>query len=133
MQTTTQNQATPTAAKAVLVVDDFASVRFYHANLLRQAGYRSIDARDGFEAFEKLRQQQIDLILLDMIMPKMSGEEFIRRIRSTPELAKIPLLVITSEAVEDKIRGIAGAGPLGFAVKPVTPGALLESVRKLIA
>jgi len=133
MQTTSQTSATSTTTKTVLVVDDFASVRFYHANLLRQSGYRSVDARDGFEAFDKLRQQHIDLILLDMIMPKMSGEEFIHKIRSTPEFAKTPLLVITSEAVGDKIRQFSGDGPLGFAMKPVVPGTLLEAVRKLLA
>lgn len=132
MQTPNQPQVTTPPAKTVLVVDDFASVRFYHANLLRQAGYRSIDARDGFEAFEKLRQQKVDLILLDMIMPKMSGEEFIRKIRAMTEFSKIPLLVITSESVGDKVREFSGDGPLGFAIKPVIPGALLEAVRKLI-
>ncbi len=133
MRTIHPGQIAPFPEKTVLVVDDFASVRFYHANLLRQAGYRSFDARDGFEAFDKLRQQPIDLVLLDMIMPKMSGEEFIRRIRTTPEFAKIPLLVITSEDVEEKIRAVSGSGPLGFAIKPVNPGALLEAVHKLIA
>lgn len=133
MQTTPQIQAAPPAAKTVLVVDDFASVRFYHANLLRQAGYRSIDARDGFEAFEKLRLQKVDLILLDMIMPKMSGEEFIRKIRAMANFSKIPLLVITSESVGDKIREFSGDGPLGFAIKPVIPATLLEAVHKLIA
>jgi len=133
MQTIHPGQTATSTAKTVLVVDDFASVRFYHANLLRQAGYRSIDARDGFEAFEKLRQQKVDLILLDMIMPKMSGEEFIRKIRATPEFSKIPLLVITSEAVGDKIREFSSDGPLGFAMKPVIPGTLLEAVRKLLA
>ena len=133
MQTSQPNPAVPPPAKTVLVVDDFASVRFYHANLLHQAGYRCLDARDGFEAFEKLRLERVDLILLDLIMPKMSGEEFIRRIRTMPELAAIPLLVISSEAVEDKIRQLAGTGRLGFAIKPLIPTALLESVRKLLA
>ena len=73
-----------------------------------------------------------DLILLDLIMPKMSGEEFIKRIRSTAEHASIPLLVITSESVEDQIRQIAGSGRIGFAVKPLIPSSLLESVQKLI-
>ena len=133
MQTIHPGQDAPPTPKTVLVVDDFASVRFYHANLLRQAGYLSIDARDGFEAFEKLRQQKVDLILLDMIMPKMSGEEFIRKIRAMSEFSKIPLLVITSEAVGDKIREFSGEGPLGFAMKPVVPSTLLEAVHKLIA
>jgi len=133
MQTNPQTTTAPATAKTVLVVDDFASVRFYHANLLRQAGYSSLDARDGSEAFEKLRQQRVDLILLDMIMPKMSGEEFIRRLRNMPEFVRIPLLVITSESIGDKIRQFAGEGPLGFALKPVVPSTLLEAVRKLLA
>lgn len=133
MQTILPGEDPTASKKTVLVVDDFASVRFYHANLLRQAGYRSIDARDGFEAFEKLRQQKIDLILLDMVMPKMSGDEFIDKIRAMPEYSKIPLLVITSEAVGDKIKEASGDGPLGFAMKPVVPGPLLEAVRKLIS
>jgi len=128
-----QTQAISTDAKSVLIVDDFASVRFYHANLLRQAGYRCFDARDGFEAFEKLRLQRIDLILLDLIMPKMSGEEFIKRIRTMPDFATIPLLVITSESVEEKIRQLAETGRMGFAIKPLVPGVLLESVHKLLA
>jgi two-component system chemotaxis response regulator CheY len=132
MQTNPQAPDAATA-KTVLVVDDFASVRFYHVNLLRQAGYNSIDARDGFQAMEKLRQQRIDLILLDMIMPKMSGEEFIRRIRATPEFVQTPLLIITSEAVNDCIRQFSENGPLGFAVKPVLPATLLEAVHKLLA
>jgi CheY-like chemotaxis protein len=133
MQTTPQTPAAPATVKTVLVVDDFASVRFYHVNLLHQSGYRCFEAHDGHEALEKLRQQRVDLILLDMIMPRMSGEEFIRRIRSIHEYADIPLLVITSEAVRDNIRQFAGEGPLGFAMKPVIPSTLLEAVRKLIA
>lgn len=132
MQTTPPTPASSAIVKTVLVVDDFASVRFYHVNLLRQSGYRCFEAHDGHEAFEKLRQQHVDLILLDMIMPRMSGEEFIRRIRSIHEYANIPLLIITSEAVQDNIRQFAGAGPLGFAMKPVIPSTLLEAVRKLI-
>jgi two-component system chemotaxis response regulator CheY len=120
-------------AKTILVVDDYASVRFYHANLLRQAGYKTLDARDGNEALDKVRQNRVDLILLDLIMPKMSGEEFIRRLRAIPEFTNIPLLIVSSEAAEDKIRAIAGSGHFGFAIKPIVPGTLLDSVRKLIA
>lgn len=129
---TPQNPDTPATVKTVLVVDDFASVRFYHTNLLRQSGYQCIEAHDGQEAFEKLRQQHVDLIMLDMIMPKMSGEEFIRRVRSLHEFASIPLLVITSEAVNDRIRQFAGEGPMGFALKPVLPSTLREAVHKLL-
>lgn len=130
-----QNSSTPvdSQGKTILVVDDYASVRFYHANLFRQAGYKTLEARDGNEALEKVRQNRIDLILLDLIMPKMGGAEFTRRLRSTPEFANIPLLIVSSEAAEEKIRPIAGSGRFGFAIKPLVPSVLLESVRKLLA
>lgn len=132
MQTNDRPSDSSSSHGTILVVDDYASVRFYHANLLRQAGYTCIDARDGFEALEKIRQRQVDLILLDLVMPKMTGDEFIRRIRATKEFASIPLLVVTSESVEDKIRLLAGTGPIGFAIKPLIPATLLDSVKKLI-
>jgi len=132
MQTNPQTPASPFPPKTVLVVDDFASVRFYHAYLLRQAGFQCIEARNGAEAFEKLRQQRVDLIMLDLIMPKMGGEEFIRQIRALPEHAAVPLLIITSESVEEKIRPLAGTGKIGFATKPIVPNTLIESVRKLL-
>lgn len=133
MESYVSPSAVQSDAKTLLVVDDYASVRFYHANLLRQSGFKCIDARDGYEALEKIRQNHVDLILLDLIMPKMTGEEFIKRIRASAEHAAIPLLVITSESVEDQIRLIAGTGKIGFAVKPLIPASLLESVRKLLS
>lgn len=133
MESYVSPSAVQSDAKTILVVDDYASVRFYHANLLRQSGFKCIDARDGYEALEKIRQNHVDLILLDLIMPKMTGEEFIKRIRASAEHAAIPLLVITSESVEDQIRLIAGTGKIGFAVKPLIPASLLESVRKLLS
>ena len=132
MDTNPSPSSPQTEAKTILVVDDYASVRFYHANLLRQSGVKCLEASDGFEALEKVRQQRIDLILLDLIMPKMSGEEFIKRLRASSEYASIPLLVVTSESVEQQIRKIAGTGRIGFAVKPLVPVSLLESVNKLI-
>ncbi len=133
MQPPPNSPAAAANAKTILIVDDYASVRFYHANLLRQAGYKTLEARDGNEALDKLRQNHVDLVLLDLIMPRMSGEEFIRRIRSTQEHANIPLLIVSSESVEDKIRPIAGNGRFGFAIKPIVPAGLLEAVRKLFA
>lgn len=132
MESQTTIPANPTATKTILVVDDYASVRFYHSNLLRQSGYKCLDARDGFEALDKVRQNHVDLILLDLVMPKMSGDEFIKRIRATQDYASIPLLVVTSESTEEKIRAIAGNGRIGFAIKPLIPAVLLESVKKLL-
>jgi two-component system, chemotaxis family, chemotaxis protein CheY len=121
--------------KTILVVDDFASVRFYHQSLLKQAGYTTLAARDGNEAIALLEQHPVDLVMLDMIMPNMNGNEFMQRVRSNPRFAKLPVLIISTEA-QPELDSAAHAGA-GFGVllklhKPILPDALLEEVRRLI-
>jgi CheY-like chemotaxis protein len=77
--------------------------------------------------------QRVDLIMLDLIMPKMNGAEFTRRIRDIPKLAAIPLLVISPEIAEGTVRQYAGGGRIGFIINPLIPAILLEAVRKLLA
>ena len=60
--------------KTILVVDDYASVRFYHMSLLRNAGYNTIAATSGVEALALLQQHIVDLVMLDLVMPNMSGQ-----------------------------------------------------------
>jgi two-component system chemotaxis response regulator CheY len=133
MRTSTQPGVGSLTTKTVLVVDGLAKVRFYHANLLREAGFQCIEVNDEQEAFEELRRQRVDLIMLDLIMPKMNGAEFSRRIRNMPQLAAIPLLVISPEIAESTVRLYAGGGQISFIINPSIPAILLESVRKLLA
>jgi CheY-like chemotaxis protein len=63
--------------KTILIVDDYEVVRLYHSMFLSQKGYRCIPASDGKEALALLKQQRVDLVLLDLVMPNMSGQEVI--------------------------------------------------------
>jgi PAS domain S-box-containing protein len=97
--------------KKILVIDDSATFREELATQLRQEGYDVVLAPSGDEALDLLSVQPVDCVLLDVVMPGLSGYETCRRIKSSPALRDIPLLMLTSlHEREDMIEGInAGA------------------------
>ncbi len=118
--------------KTILVVDDFEVVRLYHSMFLSQKGYRCIPASDGKEALAILKQQRVDLVLLDLVMPNMSGQEVIRHIRGIPELVNLPILAITSEAKRAEESVPRDNRSLRFLLKPVMPDTLVAQVRSML-
>lgn len=118
--------------KTILVVDDYEIVRLYHSMFLSQKGYRCVPASDGKEALAALRQQQVDLVLLDMVMPNMSGAELIRHLRAQAEYSTLPILAITSEAKQSEEQFGRDARHLRFLLKPVMPDTLIAQVRALL-
>ena len=134
----TRAQATPAGhnpvhiMKSILIVDDYEVVRLYHSMFLSQKGYRCIPASDGKEAIAILKQQRVDLVLLDLVMPHMSGQEVIRHIRSIPELAALPILAITSEAKRVDETLLGDPHHLRLLLKPVMPDTLVGQVRSML-
>ncbi len=118
--------------KTILVVDDYEIVRLYHSMFLSQKGYRCVPASDGKEALAALRQQQVDLVLLDMVMPNMSGAELIRHLRAQAEYSALPILAITSEAKQSEEQFGCDARHLRFLLKPVMPDTLIAQVRAML-
>lgn len=115
--------------KRVLVVDDFAGVRLFHASLLKGAGFSTEMAGSGEEALRMLEQGAFDLMVLDLIMPGMGGLEVLKRIRTQHSLEKLPVIVITSEAeavTHDDLITV----PL---VKPVLPAQLLSVAKEFLS
>ena len=101
----------------VLVVDDSLTSRAMVASVLDQAGYRTITAFDGENAFGLLQQNEIDLIVSDVEMPNLTGLDLVRRVRATPKFSRIPAILVTSlESPEERARG-AEAGASGYFVK----------------
>jgi len=118
--------------KTILIVDDLESVRFYHQLLLRQAGFQTLEASDGVEALRLLEGNPVDLVILDLVMPRMSGSEFQARARAIPRYDGLPVLVITSEA-QSAPAATAGASPTCEVLqKPIPPGQLLAAVVRLL-
>lgn len=118
--------------KTILVVDDFATVRLYHANLLKRLGHATEMAADGEEALEVLRRHRVDLVLLDMLMPRMGGAEFLRKVHALPGYEALPVLVVSSEGNSEQEEALRGAGASGFLRKPAMPQAMVDMLKRFL-
>lgn len=118
--------------KTILVVDDFATVRLYHVNLLKRLGHATEVASNGEEALEVLRGHRIDLVLLDMLMPKLGGAEFVRQVRGMPGYERLPVLVVSSESNPEMEESLRGAGVCTFLKKPTMPGTMVEMLKRFL-
>jgi two-component system KDP operon response regulator KdpE len=116
-------------AATILVVDDEAQIRRVLRTTLSAEGYAIVEARDGTEALEKVREIKPDLILLDVNMPGLDGLQTCREIRSDSE---VPIIVLTVRSAEkDKVRAL-DAGADDYVVKPFGIQELLARVRALL-
>lgn len=104
-------------SKTLLVVDDMAVFREPIAAALRFAGYAAISAKDGAEALQTLWTQTVDLILLDMAMPKMDGLEFLAQMRADPKFRNTPVILLTAVAQRDMIVRAATMGVQEYMLK----------------
>lgn len=118
--------------KTILIVDDLESVRFYHQHLLGQAGFRTLTADDGEAALAALDANAVDLVVLDLVMPRMSGTEFLARARASRRNDGLPVLIITSEALQEPAGAEPARGPTTILQKPVSSAVLLTAVQRLI-
>ncbi|HEY8888251.1 MAG TPA: response regulator [Gallionella sp.] len=117
--------------KRILIVDDAATVRMYHRNILESAGYAVDEAMNGIEALEKALQDPFDLYIVDVNMPKLDGYGFLRQLRGE-EVPQAPAIMVSTEAaVHDKTAAYR-AGANSYLVKPVKPAQLLTHVRLML-
>jgi CheY-like chemotaxis protein len=112
----------------VLVVDDSLSVRRAVATLLEDQGYEVTLARDGLEAAKSLEAARPDVVLTDLEMPNMNGLELAAHLRSRPELAALPVIMITSRSMDKHRRQAMSAGVDVYLTKPYTDQELLQHV-----
>jgi two-component system chemotaxis response regulator CheY len=117
-----------------LVVDDFSTMRRIVKNFLNDLGYKNVtEADDGNTALPILKQGNIDFLVTDWNMPGMPGLELLKAVRSDPQLAKLPVLLVTAEAKREQIVEAAQAGVNGYVVKPFTAQTLKEKIEKILA
>jgi CheY-like chemotaxis protein len=119
-------------SKVVLLIDDQDDERAIQRALLTHRGYSVLDASDGAHGLELALDQQPDLILLDVAMPRMDGFAVCRAIRADPRTASIPVLFYTASVVGDLVSQMEEAGGSGVLVKPMDPNLVADEVRKLI-
>lgn len=121
-----------TPAQKILVVDDDLDTLKLVGTTLEKQGYIIVAAKDGVEALEKVAEHIPDLILLDIMMPRMDGYEVTRQLRSDPSTASIPIVLFTAKGqVEDKVAGLE-VGADEYLTKPTHPAELIARVRNLL-
>ncbi|WP_300456683.1 chemotaxis response regulator CheY [Desulfobacula sp.] len=117
----------------ILIVDDFATMRRILKNILKQLGFKDfVEADDGSTAWDELQGQKIDLIISDWNMPKMTGIEFLKKVRASDVYKTTPFLMVTAEAQKQNVIEAVQAGVSNYIVKPFTAEAISEKLEKIL-
>jgi two-component system chemotaxis response regulator CheY len=122
-------------AYRILIVDDSPVMRTFVRRIIDLSGFQlsaCLQASNGNEALELLRQETVDAILTDINMPQMDGEEFLRRLARDETLRAIPAIVISSDATAKRIGRMLELGACGYVTKPFVPEDLRAELERAL-
>ena len=119
-------------AKTILIVDDSSSLRKAVQIALQSAGYEVVEAEDGKHALTKLDGRKYHLVISDVNMPNLDGFGFVTAMKQLPAYKYTPVVMLTTEAGDDKKERGKQAGAKAWIVKPFMPPQLLTVVSKLV-
>lgn len=116
----------------VLVVEDSVTQREMIASLLRGSGLTVLEASDGVEGLEQIQSSTPDLVVLDIVMPRMNGYEVCRRLKADPKTKDVPVVMCSSKGEEfDRYWGMK-QGADAYVAKPFQPTELVGTVKQLL-
>jgi two-component system chemotaxis response regulator CheY len=122
-------------AYSVLIVDDSPVMRSFIRRVMTLSGFEveeCFEASDGEEALAQLKEHRVDVILTDINMPKMNGEELLKRLGADGVLSSVPALVISTDATKDRILRMIALGAEGYMSKPFSPDTLREELERVL-
>lgn len=118
-------------AKKILLVDDDMFIRDLYEELLRDEGYEMTTAKDGQEGLDKIRAGKFDLILLDVMMPKVDGLNLLKQLTNEEKKNNGPVILLTNLANDPIIKQAMELGAKNYLLKSdITPDVLLAEVRR---
>ncbi|MFH1902219.1 MAG: response regulator [Candidatus Omnitrophota bacterium] len=118
--------------KRILLVDDEPNIVKLVAARLKANGYEVISAYDGQEALETARRVKPDLIILDLMLPKMSGYKVCGLLKGDSRFAKIPIIIFTARAQEEDVKLGGELGAEAYVTKPFDSKMLLSKIKELL-
>lgn len=118
--------------KKILVVDDSRTALMVELMALRSGPFEIVTAGDGEEAIAKVRAERPDLVLLDLVMPRMDGLEACRRLREDPSTRTTPIIMVTTRGEMDSIEAGYASGCSDYVTKPIDRTELLAKVNSLL-
>lgn len=117
----------------ILLADDEEQMRKLHQAYLKKLGFENvIVACDGKEAWSKLKEGMVDLIISDWDMPQMTGIEFLQKVRQYDEYKKIPFLMLTAHTDKESVMDAIKEGVSNYIVKPLTKEKLEQKMKELL-
>ncbi len=119
-------------SKKILIVDDNEDVVTTYRVVLERMGYEVGVARDGKECLEKIESDRPDMVLLDVLLPGLSGNEVCRLIKETARTSDIPVVAITASVAADTREKMSEVGADAFLLKPIEVSDLNRVVKKFL-
>ena len=119
----------------VLIVDDSPAMRSFVRRVLELSGIDlgvSHNASNGQEALELLHSQWVDVILTDINMPVMDGEELLKILEADESLSTIPVIVVSTDSTQHRVQKMLTLGAKGYVTKPFLPETLREEIEKVL-
>ena len=118
--------------KKILLVDDSSTVLLMEKMILSKSEYDVVTARDGLEGVEKARNERPDLILMDVVMPRMDGFEAVRKLREDDTTKAIPVIMVTTRGELQSVETGYASGCSDYVTKPINGLELLTKVRSCL-
>jgi DNA-binding response OmpR family regulator len=114
----------------ILVIDDEPFILMMLEDKLKRSGFAVITSRESVNALELVRKERPDLIVLDWMMPEISGIEICRQLKADPELSSIPVFMLTAKGQEEDEKKGMKYGANRYITKPFSPKALVDIIEK---
>ncbi len=121
------------AQRKILLVDDSETILMMEQMILQGESYQVVIARDGKEGIKKAVEMKPDLILMDVLMPKMNGFEAVKWLRQREETKSVPIVMVTTEAEMESMEAGYVSGCSDYVVKPIDGLELLTKVKNLLS
>lgn len=118
--------------KKILLVDDSRTILMMEKMILAKFGYELTTAADGQEAIEKVKNERPDLILMDVVMPRMSGLEAVRHLHQNTATASIPVIMVTTRGEQENVEKAFESGCSEYVTKPIASVDLISKVRSYL-
>lgn len=116
-------------AITVLIIDDAVHIRRLVTRMLKLAGFSTLEAADGLQGLQILKEQRPDIVTCDIWMPYMDGYEFLEAAKKDPETKNIPIIVVTAVGQEEEATKATEMGADGFLTKPFSSSHLIETIQ----
>lgn len=130
MQNTSAGADQQKRTSVLFVEDDPVLIKMYQTKLVNE-GFRVVFAENGIDGLAALESEDVDIIILDIMMPQLSGVDMLSRLRKTPKGKNIPVIILTNLTVEEEHKKAIELGVVDYIIKSnLTPTELVERIRK---